>query len=501
MATATMDMPTQIIKMTSKSLKERTISGLVWNAVERFMVQGGQFVIRIMIARMITPSEYGLVGMVAVFLVLSDVIINGGFSQALIQKKNRTDLDYSSVFYINIVLGLCIYCLLYWYAPAISHFYKDERLIDVIRLISLSIVIKSLSVVQIAKLSIELNFKLKTIVNFWAVLVSGVLAIYLAYKDYGVLALVYQAISYSAIVTLLMFMVSRWRPKLEFSFTQTKELFNFGSKVFLAGLMGVLSDNSYSILIGRIFTSKEVGFYSQGRNLPDLLSVNLFNVLQGVLFPVMAAAQDDRTRLMNIYKKSLDMTAFVVLPCMMGLVIIAEPFVKVFLTDKWLPSVFIIQWLALSRMIIPLGAINANLLNAIGRSDLYLKIDLIKFPLTLLGLFVSAPFGLKYMVMSNFVVSIFYFFINAYYPGKLFNYGGLKQLRDMLPVIISTAAMFLATNYLTIENGLIEIITKIIVGGLVYIIFCTCLKVNALRELFIFLRGKINKNKRAGGIS
>lgn len=500
MGTAITSMPTQIIKMTSRSLKERTISGLIWNAIERFMVQGGQFVIRIMIARMITPAEYGLVGMVAVFLVLSDVIINGGFSQALIQKKNRTDLDYSTVFYINFALGLCIYGLLYGFAPEISHFYKDEQLIDVIRLISLSIVIKSLSVVQIAKLSIELNFRLKTIVNFWAVLISGIFAIYLAYMNYGVLALVYQAISYSAIVTLLMFIVSKWRPKWAFSFSRTKELFNFGSKVFLAGLLGVLSDNSYSILIGRIFTSKEVGFYSQGRNLPDLLSVNLFNVLQGVLFPVMAAAQDDRERLMNIYKKSLDMTAFVVLPCMMGLVIIAEPFVKVFLTDKWLPSVFIIQWLALSRMIIPLGAINANLLNAIGRSDLYLKIDLIKFPLTLLGLFISAPFGLKYMVMSNFVVSILYFFINAYYPGKLFGYGAFKQLKDMLPVIISTAVMFLAVYYFSIDNGMVDMIAKISLGGLVYIVCCACLKVNALREVFIFVRGKINKNS-AGGIS
>lgn len=491
MATAIMVMPTQIKNMTIKSLKERTISGLIWNAIERFMVQGGQFVIRIMIARMITPAEYGLVGMVAVFLVLSDVIINGGFSQALIQKKNRTDLDYSTVFFINFSLGLIIYFLLYYFAPEISHFYKDDRLIDVIRLISLSIVIKSLSVVQIAKLSIELNFRLKTLVNFWAVLVSGILALCLAYRGYGVLALVYQAISYSAFVTLLMFIVSKWRPKFEFSFSRTKELFNFGSKVFLAGLMGVLSDNSYSILIGRIFTSKEVGFYSQGRNLPDLLSVNLFNVLQGVLFPVMAAAQDDRERLMSIYKKSLDMTAFIVLPCMVGLVVIAEPFVKVFLTDKWLPSVYIIQWLALSRMIIPLGAINANLLNAIGRSDLYLKIDLIKFPLTIAGLFISAPFGLEYMVMSNFAVSVCYFFINAYYPGKLFGYGAFKQLKDMFTVIISTILMYLSVNYIQVDNGMLDIFIKIFLGGVVYTISCTLLKVNALREVFNFARNKI----------
>ncbi|MBU9848320.1 lipopolysaccharide biosynthesis protein [Rahnella ecdela] len=485
--------------MITKSIKERTISGLIWNAIERFMVQGGQFVIRIMIARMITPAEYGLVGMVAVFLVLSDVIINGGFSQALIQKKDRTDLDYSTVFYINFVLGLMIYVVLYFLAPQISEFYNDNRLIEVIRLISISIVIKSLSVVQIAKLSIELNFKLKTLVNFWAVLISGIFAIYLAYMKYGVFALVYQAISYSAIVTVLMFIVSKWRPKLEFSLARTKELFNFGSKVFLAGLTGVLSDNSYSILIGRLFTSMEVGYYSQGRNLPDLLSVNLFNILQGVLFPVMAAAQDDRERLLKIYKKSLDMTAFIVLPCMVGLVVIAEPFVRLFLTDKWLPSVFIIQWLALSRMIIPLGAINANLLNAVGRSDLYLKIDLIKLPLTIIGLFMSAPFGLKYMVISNFVISIFYFFINAYYPGKLFGYGAIKQLKDMSLIFIATLLMFLSTYFFSVDGGFIDIILKVILGVIVYMLCCAMLKVNALWEVLNYAKGKMNKNRQIGG--
>lgn len=459
------------------------------------MVQGGQFVIKIMIARMITPSEYGLVGMVAVFLVLSDVIINGGFSQALIQKKDRTDLDYSTVFYINFALGVIIYILLYWFAPEIASFYKDDRLTEVIRLISISIVIKSLSVVQIAKLSIELNFRLKTLVNFWAVLISGAFAIYLAYAGYGVFSLIYQAIIYSAIVTMLLFIISKWRPRLAFSFSRTKELFSFGSKVFLAGLAAVLSDNSYSILIGRLFTSKEVGFYSQGRNLPDLLSVNLFNVLQGVLFPVMADAQDDRERLLKIYKKSLDMTAFIVLPCMVGLVVIAEPFVRLFLTEKWLPSVFIIQWLSLSRMIIPLGAINANLLNAVGRSDLYLKIDLIKLPLTILGLFISAPFGLEYMVISNFIVSIFYFFINAYYPGKLFGYGAFRQLKDVFPVVAATFLMFVSTNYFSFDGGLIDILVKTSVGAFIYIICCIVFKVDSLWEVLNYARGKLIKRK------
>ncbi|HBV3592543.1 TPA: lipopolysaccharide biosynthesis protein, partial [Klebsiella pneumoniae] len=343
--------------MNNVALKEKTITSLIWNAIERFMVQGGQFVIKILIARQISPDDYGLVGIVAVFLVLSDVIINGGFSQALIQKKDRTSLDYSTVFYINIFVAILLYLALFFFSPLISDFYNDQRLTDIIRLISISIIIKSLSVVQLAKISIELNFKAKTIVNFWAVLISGFIAVYMAYNDWGVYALIYQTILYSIIVTVLMFFIAKWTPKLEFSMARAYSLFSFGSKIFLANLVGVISDNSYAILIGKLFSSKEVGFFTQGRNLPDLLSVNLFNILQGVLFPVMSSAQDDKERLLRIYKKSLNMTAFIVLPSMVGLVIIAEPFVRVFLTEKWLPSVFIIQWLALSRMIVPLGAI------------------------------------------------------------------------------------------------------------------------------------------------
>ncbi|EIQ0027461.1 oligosaccharide flippase family protein, partial [Escherichia coli] len=216
----------------------------------------------------------------------------------------------------------------------ISDFYNDQRLTDIIRLISISIVIKSLSVVQSVKISIELNFKAKTIVNFWAVLISGVIAVYMAYNDWGVYALIYQTILYSIIVTVLMFFIAKWIPKLEFSMARAYSLFSFGSKIFVANLVGVISDNSYAILIGKLFSSKEVGFFTQGRNLPDLLSVNLFNILQGVLFPVMSSAQDDKERLLRIYKKSLNMTAFIVLPSMVGLVIIAEPFVRVFLTEK-----------------------------------------------------------------------------------------------------------------------------------------------------------------------
>lgn len=212
----------------------------------------------------------------------------------------------------------------------------------------------------------------------------------------------------------------------------------------------------------------------------------------------MSSAQDDKERLLRIYKKSLNMTAFIVLPSMVGLVIIAEPFVRVFLTEKWLPSVFIIQWLALSRMIVPLGAINANLLNSIGRSDLYLKIDLIKLPLTILGLLISSPFGLQYMVISNFIVAIFYYFINAYYPGKIFNFGPISQLLNMFPIIVSTSVMFVATYFWSINNGLLDIIIKIVVGAIVYIISCFVLKVESVQEIWSYMLGKIKgKNRRS----
>ncbi|CAI1722766.1 lipopolysaccharide biosynthesis protein [Serratia proteamaculans] len=477
------------------SLKERAVSGMIWSIIERFLVQGVQFGISIVLARIISPSDFGLIGMVAVFIVLSDIIINSGFTQALIQKKDRTQTDYSTVFYFNLFISIVLYGIIYFIAPFVADFYSAPPLVHIIRILGVSIIIKSLCLVQTTKLAIDLNFKLRTKINFLSVIISGSIALYLANHGYGAMALVYQTLINSVCVTIFMALLLRWRPNFEFSFDSLNRLFGFGSKLLLASFVRTIVDNCYAILIGRFFSSKEVGYYTQGRNIPDLISVNLFNILQGVLFPILSSTQDDTERLIRIYKKSLDMTAFIVMPAMVGFTFLAEPFVHFFLTDKWLPAVVVIQWICLSRMIIPISALNCSLINAVGRSDTYLKVDLSKLPITVGALLITAPFGLTAVVVGNFIVSLICFFINAYYPGKWYGHGAWQQIKSMLPMMSATLVMSAALWFIRIDNGIYEIMVKVAVGAVVYYFSSMLLKIDSCYEINKIILSKIKKNK------
>ncbi|MDM7039715.1 lipopolysaccharide biosynthesis protein, partial [Klebsiella michiganensis] len=277
--------------MTS-SLKNTAVTGLIWSAIERFSVQGTQFIVTIILARLISPEDFGLIGMITVFIALSDLIINGGFSQALIQKKQRTQDDFSTVFYFNVIIAVFIYGLIYFLAPYVAKFYNHMPLIDILRILAISVILKSFCVVQNAILSIKLNFKLRTKINLISALLSGTIAIYMAYKGLGVYALIYQTILFSLLVSVFSFALIRWFPSLKFSFDSLKVLFNFGSKLLFASVVRTIVDNCYAILIGRFLSIRDVGYYTQGRNMPDVLSMNLYNVLQNVFFPLMSAHQD-----------------------------------------------------------------------------------------------------------------------------------------------------------------------------------------------------------------
>uniref|UniRef100_UPI002B053581 oligosaccharide flippase family protein n=3 Tax=Serratia TaxID=613 RepID=UPI002B053581 len=309
------------------------------------------------------------------------------------------------------------------------------------------------------------------------------------------MALVYQTLINSICVTIFMAILLRWRPNFEFSFDSLSRLFGFGSKLLLASFVRTIVDNCYAILIGRFFSSKEVGYYTQGRNIPDLISVNLFNILQGVLFPILSSTQDDTERLIRIYKKSLDMTAFIVMPAMVGFTFLAEPFVHFFLTDKWLPAVVVIQWICLSRMIIPISALNCSLINAVGRSDTYLKVDLSKLPITVGALLITAPFGLTAVVVGNFIVSLICFFINAYYPGKWYGHGAWQQIKSMLPMMAATLIMSAALWFIRIDNGIYEIMVKVAVGAIVYYLASMLLKIESCYEVNKIILSKIKKKK------
>ncbi|MGR7723226.1 lipopolysaccharide biosynthesis protein [Klebsiella aerogenes] len=479
---------------------KKTILAVAWSAGERFSVQGFQFIISIILARLITPDEYGLMGIVLVFIVFSDLLINSGFSQALIQKKTRTEIDYTSVFYFNIIIGILLYIFIYVSSPYISSFYKQEALTQVLRVVSLVMLIKPLYLVQMTILSIRLDFKLRTKINFVSALISGILAAILAFRGFGIYALVWQQLLNNLFIAILSFTLIRWFPRFAFSFLSIKQLFHFGYKLLLSGVIRSFVDNGYAILMGKILPIKDVGFYTQGRNIPDLISMNLFTILQNVFFPVMSEIQDERDKLIAFYKKGLEGVAFIIIPVMVGLMLIAEPFVHLFLTAKWDGAIVVMQWIALSRLIIPLSALNSSLINSIGRSDAYLRVDLAKLPITIGALFVTVPFGLHVVVIGNAVVSFLCFFINAYYPGKWFGLGAFVQLKIISKIILATIIMSVSLYFIQTDSPLLEIVLKVILGSCIYYMSCLLLKVGFCVHINKYIYKLVLKQCKKGNL-
>lgn len=471
--------------MQEQSLKQKALKGVFWSSIERLLTQAIQLVLGIIMARLLLPSDYGLIGMLAIFSAISASFVDSGLNSALIQKKDRTEEDYSTVFYFNLMVSAGCYLLLFVCAPLISGFYKTPALTPIIRVMFMTLIINSLCMVQQTKLTINMNFKAKTIISFLSVLMSGSLGVFLAYSGMGVWALVAQAIIGSVTTTLMLFIICRWKPLLVFSKQSFNRLFGFGSKLLGAGLVATTLSNLYTILIGRFFSPDQVGYYTRGMQMPALASSTISSVLQGVTYPVMTSVQDDRERMVSIYKRLIKTTGFFVIPCMTALAIISEPFVRFFLTEKWMPAVVLMQWICFARMFTPISALNMNILNAIGRSDLFLKIDLSKLPMAFIALAITLPFGIEVVVIGHFVTSFIAFFINAYYPGRKFGYGAFHQIKDLFPVMLCTVGMAIVMLGISclFHSDLAKIVFCVIGGGGAYYIFAALIKINDIKEV------------------
>ncbi|MDR0866639.1 MAG: lipopolysaccharide biosynthesis protein [Candidatus Symbiothrix sp.] len=476
--------------MSEQSLKHKTTVGVFWSFIERFSVQLIQLVLGIVLARLLLPSDFGLIGMLTVFIAVSGLFIDSGFPNALIQKKNRTEKDFSTVFYFNILISLLCYILLYISAPFISAFYHTPELISIIRILFLNLIINSFATVQNVKLRIALNFKKKAVINLTSIIISGGIGILMAYAGSGVWALVAQTLSNSLITLILLQILVKWKPLLVFSKSSFNQLFNFGSKLLGAAFIDAVMDNLYSILIGRYFSSAQVGYYNRGLQMPTVVSGTVSSTLESVVYPVMTSVQDDRKLLLSIYRRLIRVVSFLIIPAMIGLVIISEPFVRYFLTEKWMPAVILMQWMCFARIFSPINLLNISLLNAVGRSDLFLKINLSKLPIAIITLIITIPMGVKAVVIGHFINSIIGFFVNAYMPGKLFGYGAMAQMKDMLRSFFCSGPMaivlFLLSNM--IHQDLIKIIACIIVGGGIYYFLALFFKMDEIGELNIILK-------------
>lgn len=474
-------------------LKQKAIRGFAWSLADKMINQLGYLAVTIYLARLIGPESFGLIGMLTIFMLLAESVISNGFSAALVQRsKQVTPEDESTVFYINMAWGVAMYILLYFSAPFIADFYKAPQLIDISRLLFVVIIINSLVVVVRAKLTINIDFKSQTIASTIATLFSAGVGIYLAQLGYDYWAFVWMLVVKSALNALLIWLLCRWLPQFIFSVESFRRLFKFGSNLMIAGFVATFVNNLYIALIGRYFNATQVGYFTQANNLSNNLYLMLSSTLQGVTYPILTSVKEDRERLVDIYKQLISITMLVSLPLLIGLAAVSHEVVLLFLGEEWLPVASVLSILCFARAITPISAINMNILNAIGRSDLFLMVDLSKFPMTIAALLISVPYGIAAVAWAMVVTSAIAFFINAYFPGKLFGFGGWSQLKVAAKYIIAVAIMYVAVSQLELEVVLwLGLIVKISLGILLYPLLLVIMRDKFVIRYINLLIGKI----------
>ena len=432
----------------SISLKEKTLKGVVWSGIERFATAGVNFIISLVIARMLSPNEYGIIAMLGIFMAISQSIIDSGFSNALIRKNDRTEIDFSTTLYFNIVVSLFMYGVLFFSSPFIAIFYRVPELEKITKVVGTTLIWGALSIVQQSILTIKVDFKTLMKVSLFAAIISGCVGIIMAEVGFGVWALVGQMLSVSIVRTIALWVVAKWRPKTGFSIKSFKNLFGYGSKLLIAGIIETIYRNLYSIIIGKFYQVEKLGLYYRGDQFASYASSNITGVIQRVTFPIMAEIQDDRERLSSVFLKTLRSVCFFVFPVMTFIMISAEPLVKLVLTDKWINCVPIMQILCISYMWYPVHILNLNVLQVLGRSDLFFKIEIIKKIIGLLILLGTLPFGIIIMCWGRVLYCGIELFINMYYTNRIINMEYLKQLRCTLPFMLYSIIIVIVSLFL-----------------------------------------------------
>lgn len=444
---------------------------MLWTGIDRLATQLIQFVIGILIARVLLPSDYGLIGMLAIFMGVAQTFLDSGFANALIQKKDRNTLDYSTVFYFSIVIGLILYLLLYFAAPWIAGFYSQPILTKITRVYMLTLVINGFSIVHTAKMTIDLDFRSQAAISIVSILCSGGLGIWMAYSDYGVWALVWQGVCASVVRTILSWLFCRWLPLLRFSIYSFKLLFSFGSKLLGSSLINNIYSNLSTIIIGKVFHSTELGFFTRANQFCVLPTTTITNIVLKVNFPILSQLQDDNGRLVEAYKSLLRTPVWILYPILFGIAALSRPLILTLLGDNWLGSAMLIPILAFGCLWEPLTHINLNLLYVKGRSDLVLKLELMKKPIAFVMLLSAIPFGIIGMCISISLYSFVAFCFNCYYTGKMLRYGFGKQMKEILPILAYSVVMTIGViplNFLHI-HPVIQLILGIATGMIIYL--------------------------------
>lgn len=482
----------------SESLKQKTISGIIWSGVQKFGSLAISFLANIVLARLLSPEDFGCIGMLYIFIVVSQTFIDGGFGAALVQKKNPSEEDYSTIFYWNIIAAVLIYGVLYLSAPAIAAFYRIPLLCDVLRIQGLSLIISSTYIVQANRLIKQLKFRLYSLVTIVAVLVGTVVGISLAYYGWGVWSLVVKEMVTVLVTGILLWVLCHWRPLLKFSITSFKSLFNYGFMILLASFVNRLYENVQGLIIGRAFSAKDLGYYTQAKKLEEIPVTAFSDMITQVTFPVYASIADQKEYLKTIVQKNVKVVNYISFGIMSLLIVIAKPVFVILFTDKWIDSVPLFQILCIAGMSIPLNNVSTQLFKGIGRSDIFFVLQFVKRLIGLGVILFSIQWGLMAMMWAIVVNNYLFYLMNCYYTSKVLDYTVKEQIRDILPNLLITLLLTLAFHRLFINiepilNGKILMVIIMFLYTSIYMFVGVRLKFEGAMFLLNLLREKCRR--------
>ncbi len=473
--------------------KRKVITSLFWKLMERGGVQGINFLVHIILGRLLLPEDFGAIAIVTVFITLSNVFVQSGLNTALIQKRDSDDIDFSSVFYLSTFLAAVLYMLLFIFSPFIADYYSSPQLTNVLRVLAITLFFGAFNSIQNAYVARNMMFKLLFFSTLGSIIISGIVGIIAAYSGLGVWSLVLQQITQKLSVSIILWFTVKWRPQLKFSLSRVKVLFSFGWKLLASSLLNNLYIDIRTLIVGRLYASSMLGFYNRGEQFPKLIVTNIDGAIQSVMLPTLSNEQDNIKRVKEMVRRAIVSSSLLIFPMMVGLAVVAEPLIKVLLTDKWLPAVPFLQIFCISYSIMPIHTANLQAINALGRSDVFLKLEILKKIIGIIILIISLRFGIFALAWGLVLSGVISSFINAYPNKKLLNYSYIEQWKDIMPSLLISLLMgsiVYMLNFLNIAE-LLKLILQVVVGVAAYILLAKLLKVEGFSYLVKTAKGMI----------
>ena len=490
--------------MSQQSLKDKTVKGTFWSAADAFLGQGITFLVGIVLARLLSPEEYGLIGIVTIFTTVMLGIVDSGFSNSLIRKEKVTEEDYNTLFLFNLAVSLIMYALLFVGASWIARFFEQPELLQIVRVMGLLLIIQALSIVQNTVLTRRIDFKTKTKASIISAVCSGVTGVVMAFSGFGVWSLAGQQLTRQIVYSICLWLFNKWRPKWMFSMESFRYMWGFGWKLMVSGLLNNLWGELKKVVVSKFYSPATLGQYSKAGEYATIFSSNFTSIIQRVTYPVLAQVQDDKKRMVAAYRRVIKTSMFVTVICMFALGAVAEPFIYCLIGPKWQVAATFLPLICIYRSLYPLQAINLNMLQVQAKTDIFLYLEIVKKIILLGPLFVGAFVGIYWMLVTSILTSIIFFFLNSYYSGKALGYSSWMQLKDVAPsygVALVVAASVFFLKYLPLSYWIIFPI-QVVIGTVVFFLLCETIKLPEYLEvkgIVVEMLGKIMKKSSNSG--